>query len=211
MAKGNDQLQNLQNGCGQPSQWQSYTDLAQQGWSTTTDSTNIRLFDGTPIANSLDYLKLSKAARDQFEVTDQHDTKTQHGKNTYYPTNANYNNKYNAGLITAQENEGPLYTGLDKRNKPPVTGDPRPFPNLRQWSDVVFLEYQRLMNKVNQPLNFLKGVIRQETKNEYTLNVIAHIVGGDANSLSKSMKVWPGNDYEAGSDELAALLGSPNG
>lgn len=211
VSKGKDHLTNLQDDCGQPSKWTAYTDLASQGWSTTTDSTSIRLFDGTALTNALDYLKLSKAASDQFEVTDRHNTKTQQGKDTYYPTNANYNNKYNAGLITAQNNEGPLYTGPDKRNNPPVTGDPYPFPELRQWSDIVFLEYQRLMTKTKQPLDSLKGVLRQEIKNEDTLNVLAHIVGGDSSDLSKNMKTWPGNDYAADSDALAALLGSPNG
>ena len=48
-----------------------------------------------------------------------------------------YSNVYNAGLILAKNNHGPEYVG--KYQIPPVRGED--LVSLRQWSDVVFLDW----------------------------------------------------------------------
>ena len=55
-----------------------------------------------------------------------------------------YDNKYSMELITADNNFGPRYKGPEQAD-PSVTGDPNPFPELQQLSDVMYLEFARLM------------------------------------------------------------------
>ena len=93
---------------------------------------------------AMDFLKISSKPEDQWSVAQQHLVKKTLNGKTYYPTAAMYDNKYSMELITADNNFGPRYKGPEQAD-PSVTGDPNPFPELQQLSDVMYLEFARLM------------------------------------------------------------------
>lgn len=109
----------------------------------------------------------------------------------------------NRDLNSGPQNEGP------KQKDPPVTGDPNPFPPLKQQSDVVYLEFARLMKLYKKPVDKLKAFFRP-----FIVNPETRIIAAKALTISVDLfsiaPVWPGRDFELGSEEFAALLASPN-
>lgn len=141
-------------------------------------------------------------------VLDKHDQRTEKDGKIYNPTGAMYNNHFNPSLIIAKNNFGPAAQG--KKRPIPVTGGPNdPFPPLARLSDVLFLEYQRVMTENNLPMDGLKGIWRDNVVNELTKSVAIKLAS-DSYMLHGIPK-WPGVDFAIGSDEFAALIASPNG
>jgi hypothetical protein len=197
--------------CGlKDSKWKSYDDLTNNGWKKVQELSSAKIHDNGGMRKAMDFLKISSKPEDQWSVAQQHLVeKTIDGK-TYFPTAAMYDNKYNMELITAENNFGPRYKGPEQAD-PPVTGDPNPFPELQQLSDVVYLEFARLMKQSKNPLNKLKGVLRGHVINAETRAIAAKAVGLSATKLHDKSLSLPGRDFDAGSDEFAAFIASPNG
>jgi hypothetical protein len=170
----------------------------------------VKIYDHGGIRKAMDFLKISSKPDDQWSVAQQHLVKKTINGKTYYPTAAMYDNKYNMELITADNNFGPRYKGPEQAD-PPVTGDPNSFPELQQLSDVMYLEFARLMKQSENPLNKLKGVLRGNVINAETRAIAAKAVGLSAAKLHDKSLSWPGRDFDADSDEFAALIASPNG
>lgn len=66
------------------------------------------------------------------------------------------------------------------------------------------------MELEKKPLTGLKGLLRSNVQNRQTQDYAAHALGMKEYDSSK-LPGWPGRDFEAGSDELTALVASPNG
>jgi hypothetical protein len=125
---------------------------------------------------------------------------------TYYPTGAEFDNRYNPSMIIAEGIYGAEYQGKNKR--PPVTGDPNPCPRLKSWSDVSFLEYQKFMHDTGEAVDSLKAVWHRAIINPTTRKLAARFFDvEDWLDISD----WPGKDFTPDSDEFTALIGSDNG
>jgi hypothetical protein len=137
---------------------------------------------------------------------DMHDDKKEIDGITYYKTGAEFDNRYNPSMIVAENIYGAEYQGRTKN--PPVTGDPNPFPKLKFWSDVTFLEFQKFMHDSGQPIDALKAVWHRAIINPNTRDLAARL-----SAVDDWTKVpdWPGKDFKPGTDEFAALVGSDNG
>ena len=208
--KGKSYLEMLRCGSIKDSKWKSYDDLAKNGWKVVQERNSVKIYDKGGMRKAMDFLKISSKPEDQWSVAQQHLVKKTVNGKTYFPTSALYDNKYNTELITADNNFGPRYKGPEQPD-PPVTGDPNPFPELQQLSDVMYLEFARLMKQSKKPLNKLKGVLRAHVINAETRAIAAKAVGLSASKLHDKTLAWPGRDFSAGSDEFAALIASPNG
>jgi hypothetical protein len=79
---------------------------------------------------------------------------------------------------------------------------------LNRWSDVVFLEWQKLCEKVHVPLNSLKHIIRYNVDNGPTEDVIQDVFGLNTKDWSE---ISHGRTFYPGEEEFTALLGTPNG
>jgi hypothetical protein len=193
--------------CFPQSEFTDYGALADWGWDVKLDE------EGAPFKSQLNrnVFQLVEASSDDHvnrQVTDLHDkTKEKDGK-TYSRTGASYKNHYNPSLIIAKSNFGPAFWGRQQR--PPITGGANdPFPPLSRLSDVLFLEFQRVMKENNQPMNGLNGVWRDFVMNPDTKDLAVQIASG--NGMPHGIPVWPGVEFAEGSDQLAALIGAPNG
>ena len=210
VSKGKSYLAMLHCGDLKDSKWKSYNDLTDNGWRLVQEHNPVKIYEGGGMRKAMDFLKVSSKPEDQWSVAQQHlIRKTVNGK-TYYPTGAMYDNKYNMELITANNNFGPRYKG-PRQSDPPVTGDPNPFPELQQLSDVMYLEFARLMKQSKTPLDTLKGVLRGHVINAETRAIAAKAVGLSATKLHDKSLSWPGRNFDAESDEFAASIASPNG
>lgn len=142
------------------------------------------------------------------KVTNKHDKKVEKDGVTYNPSGAVYNNHYNPVLITAKNNWGPASEG--KKQPVRVTGGPNdPFPLLSRLSDVMYLEFRRVMAENKQPMDELKGVWREHVMNEVTRDVATKVAS--SNYMLFGIPQFPGKDFAPGSDEFAALVAAPNG
>ena len=196
-------------GTGEQSPWKSYDDLEENGWERARVRHPVYIYDTSALKRVMRFLKVSSDPEDQWVVSSKHLKKTTKDGRVYYPTGAKYENKYNMELITAESNFGPQNEG-PKQKEPPVTGDPNPFPPLKQQSDVIYLEFTRLMKLNKKPVDKLKGFFRPYIVNSETRSIVAKTLRIPLDQFSM-IPEWPGRDFEPGSDEFAALLASPNG
>lgn len=207
--KGKAYLELLNCGKGVESKWTSYDDLGKYGWERRSEIHPLSIYKNGGLDRALKYLKASSKGEDQWQVTDQHTRETTVDGKTYYPTGGKYNNKYNMEMICSDFNFGPKDKGANA--EPPVTGNPNPLPPLEHYSDVVYLEFVRLMKLTNRPIDKLKGVLRSHVVNRYSRGIVEKVTGLTKDDMVAGKLLWPGKDFEADSDELAALVASPNG
>ena len=92
------------------------------------------------------------------------------------------------------DDKGPGHNG-NKENSP--------LPELRHWSDVNFLEWQKLSGDKLKHVNYIFACM---VTNEETLAVVARIMQSHG-----ALPAWPGVTFPPGSDEYHALIGSPIG
>ena len=88
----------------------------------------------------------------------------------------------------------------------------KPYPplvTLRQWSDVVFLQWQALFQGSSKQgnINGLHYVSRVQISNSQTTALVDKALKDDGQSVGS----WPGHSFLPNSDGFQALLGSPNG
>lgn len=79
---------------------------------------------------------------------------------------------------------------------------------LNRWSDVVYLEWQRLCRKARVPVNSLKHIISYNVENKPTEDVNQDVFGLDTKDWSKISR---GRTFYPNEEAFAALLGTPNG
>lgn len=193
--------------CFAQSEFTNYESLKAWGWSRKSDSKMAPMKMG---AYGQVYESLGASWEhnlNQF-VTVEHDTKIEKDGKTYHRTGAVYQNRFNPSVIIAMNNEGPSSKG--KKQRPPVTGDPNPYPALARLSDVLFLEYQRTMAGMKQPMEKLKGIWRKGVMNPDTKAICIQIASNGKSTVDQ-IPEWPGKDFTPRSDEFAALIASPNG
>lgn len=123
-------------------------------------------------------------------------------------TNADYVEDYeiNQGVIIAVVNFSPRS----------LAAPGQPLPDLRAWSDVVFLTWAKLCSNGGD-IKSLKHVFRYHIKSgeTSTLDIALEALGVQT---ADDIKVWPsdqpeilGQTFEANSDEGKALIGTPHG
>lgn len=126
------------------------------------------------------------------------------------PTNAEYVNWIDpeTGLIIAASNYGPKYLINSNENFSPS----QPLPNLKQWSDVTFLTWKKIVhNRIQNdgmipvPINILRPKIGNKLTNKVLVEVMKKL--GKHGQMPK----WPGIELTAESDEFKAVLSTPNG
>jgi hypothetical protein len=103
-----------------------------------------------------------------------------------------------AGFIVAYNNFGPAW--MLRKNKI------KTLPDIRAWSDVTFLEWQRQALVSGQDVQQLKYVIRYEIINEDTCRIIEEAAGED-----QIPTPWPGLTESMSEEKGRAILGTPNG
>lgn len=197
--KGKRYLNMLKCGSGRPSEFTSFDDLDKWGWTTDYDE-HLDTRPETSFMNALEYLGASYSAEDVYQIGVGHTVgKTIDGV-TYPPTEGTYANKYAPALIVAENNGGPRYSA-------PHLGV---YPRLEKLSDVMFLEYQHVMQVTNHPMTGLKGILRDHVVNPETQETVAKALGMSS-FVARNVPNWPGVDFEHDSDEAAAICASPNG
>jgi hypothetical protein len=126
-------------------------------------------------------------------------------------TNAGYVNWIDpeTDLIIAASNYGPKHQLMNSvENFSPS----QPPPNLKQWSDVTFLTWKKIVGKGSQnsgmipaPINILRPKIGNKLTNTVILEVMKRL--GKHGQTPK----WPGIQLTSESDEFKAVLSTPNG
>lgn len=192
--------------CATQSEWTTVDSLATWGWNQSRETQAGTL----PLSNSTqqvyEFVGASTDDNMNHRAIDIHDGKEEIDGIKYYKTGAQFTNVYNPSMIVAESIRGAEFQG--KIGNPPVTGDPNPFPKLKFWSDVSFLEYQRFMNESGQSIDSLKAVWHRAVINPSTLGLATRLFA--VNDWT-DVAAWPGKDFKPGTDEFAALIGSENG
>lgn len=84
-----------------------------------------------------------------------------------------------------------------------------PIVKLRAWSDVVYLQWQKLCKVRRDPVSNLNWVIRSHMENELTQTIVRQALG-----LPRNFKSWdkmPKKTFRTGESQFRALLATPNG
>ncbi|KAI9668125.1 MAG: hypothetical protein M1821_000945 [Bathelium mastoideum] len=210
------------------SKWK-YEDLKKQGWKQE-DSNKLPFLDGPDprvhLAKTLKELKVSDK------------DKKQGGQNDYQvlrldrdrlpkdlqdlvqgiPNHGNFENAFNP-------QDGVLLCHLNFRPKTSTYAGPKkgnvdiPGPELVNWSDLIFLQWEYFAKKANCNPRGLRYVFRSRISNQHTQRIIEHAVirasinisSGPQASISSSPGIWPGLSFSTDSDEGKALLATQNG
>lgn len=107
------------------------------------------------------------------------------------------------GIIIAPNNHSPEEEV--KRHKYAPGWDGQHWPNLRRWSDVVFLEWKHQADHYHKSPKSLRYVLRNNIVNEKAQEIAERAVGPDG------PKEWDdAEEISTESDEGKALLYSPN-
>ena len=103
---------------------------------------------------------------------------------------------------------GPAFK-MEKKYKDQPKAQWPPLVPLRQWSDVVFLQWKDLFKTSNakDDITDLRYVFRITISNEDSTALILKAV----KNKGAEFGYWPGTEFEPQSDEFKAILGSPNG
>lgn len=89
---------------------------------------------------------------------------------------------------------------MGPKQDPPVTT----IPDLKQWSDITYLQWAALSSSKNSSLRY---VMKTPCENPTTQLIISHAMKRTKQELSK----WPGVSFSMAVEEGQAILGSPNG
>ncbi|KAF2030701.1 hypothetical protein EK21DRAFT_111577 [Setomelanomma holmii] len=114
---------------------------------------------------------------------------------------------WKAGLFIADGNFGSAHNVSENGSKHTL------LPDLRQWSDVAFLQWKLLDNLGMGHAQF-RYILQASIINKDTIAVLSHILvynAGQQNIRGKSHMQWPGISFPMASDEVQAILGTPNG
>jgi hypothetical protein len=116
----------------------------------------------------------------------------------FQPTDGRYINYFNTniGAIIAYNNFGPAWMARRKESKI--------LPDIRAWSDVVFVDWKMQADATGDDIQGLKYVIRYEVANPDTLTTVEQAAGD-------SFPQWPGLTFPMSDERALAILGTPNG
>ncbi|KAI5368086.1 hypothetical protein Slin15195_G032200 [Septoria linicola] len=206
-AKKGEQLLSMMADCDtEASQWTRYEDLAGYGYNSR----------GEPLAEIATTLK---PAFQQLQISSQsshwtqfrqfHDYQARPPNQRYLATGAKFLNtiNYDSGVIIAEDNYGPVFMN---------TLQPRPKAKdrivpLRQWSDVIFLQWRETARTQTGGLSSLRRiehVLRDAIANQETIELMRSMIGKE--KLDDGDQ-WPGFHYRYPDAKLKAAVGSPNG
>jgi hypothetical protein len=198
--KGKKFLEMLNCGSGPQSKWTNYDDLAKWRWKKQLDEP-VDIADENEV-NAMEYLKLSPLPT-LTDIRFVHKMEIEHDGKNYPATEGYYGSHYSSEIIMAMANYGPLHEAE-------AAGEDGPLPKLGQLSDVWFPAYSELMRLQNKPLDKLKGVLRHRIVNPDAVSLLRRATGMDEYDNHGTFPRRPGKDFAADSDEVAALLASPN-
>ena len=92
-----------------------------------------------------------------------------------------------------------------------------PRPELINWSDMIFLQWEHFAELANCDVRNLRYVFRSRIDNEQTLMVIRRAISAKTNTSSAAQASggslpgkWPGLTFRTDTDEGRALLATPN-
>ncbi|KAL8994255.1 MAG: hypothetical protein Q9169_005724 [Polycauliona sp. 2 TL-2023] len=206
---------NLLNGPRQQSSpWTQYQQLAENGWTVhdaVPEAAIAPITDDYKVPGG-PYESLKIDPGNSFEVSV---VQNQKFDNCYRKgndgTTAAFTNIYNGpnGAIVAEANYGALQKLIkDKRNIPHPDGGgvATRLPDLRQWSDVVWLVWAQRVAADRKGL--LKYVFRHNVATFATKGIMEQAVGVAHNGLDVD---WPGKKFEKGTVGFQALLGTAHG
>ncbi|GFF94221.1 hypothetical protein IFM53868_07470 [Aspergillus udagawae] len=194
-------MQTYKPGVSVASPWTDYNSLATWGWEKTLPG---GYKEGT-YENVLDnYITnvLQMSTSGGVPVKHVQGAEVQANGITYPASDGNYANVYypSSGLLVADENYSP------EKTKPEYKKQGTPYVKLKQWSDVVFLNWQQECSAAGTSVSGLKAVIRFSIANTDAGNIIAQVTGGQTIGGYKNPMV-----FKPGESNYNALLGTPNG
>ncbi|KAJ5172267.1 hypothetical protein N7492_004860 [Penicillium capsulatum] len=181
-----------------PSQFDRYSQLREYGWARRDNDLG-RMGN---MQGSLDWrfrqlgLLGSPPGSDRHTVyvEQAHTHEYTRGNQLMQPTEAFYGNIYNVveGVLIADELESPIYA----RRRCPGTV----IPDLNRWSDVTFLEYEKLCNDEPEESARLDELYDEDEEEKF----------------EEETRFWDKyrslrRTYGWSTDEFAALIGAPNG
>ncbi|KAK5122394.1 hypothetical protein LTR85_003978 [Meristemomyces frigidus] len=204
------------------SQYTQLANLQTNGWRRNPGNPNINAeelnFEGyLSLAAVLGSLGLSTSVApsgDNELVSWEHAADAVINGKQYWATQADYTNVYNPrqGAIIANFNYGPLIqiqrNGLAEEH-PDITAPP-----LKQWSDVVFLEYQSECQAQGQPIDRLQYFFRYQTQDprtEYVVDACLDPAQDRPDEYDEAPAFGSRRVYTMDTEEGKALLASPNG
>ncbi|KAK2932025.1 hypothetical protein FoTM2_006482 [Fusarium oxysporum f. sp. vasinfectum] len=110
-------------------------------------------------------------------------------------TGANFASSFslNPGVIIADHNVGVKYAA---REGPPIDEETTALTHIQQWSDAVWMQWDRVCSESDGDVEDLKYIIRAQIVNHATLKIVFQAIL---------------NNHQKDPKELYAILGSPNG
>jgi len=121
-------------------------------------------------------------------------------------------------VIESKANYGPAYRAATGGTSVKKWPEGAPFPELRQWSDVIGLTWIHLTN--DQQSKNLRWMFRRQVRNDDGQDIIGYVCeqenrgqakGGDASGAKWQAPKWPGVQFTPNDvDSFNGLLGTPN-
>ncbi|RHZ60825.1 uncharacterized protein CDV56_108825 [Aspergillus thermomutatus] len=180
----------------------------QYGWVVDDDEDPDMAMGQDTLANAFEELNID--AEKNFLVRIDHSRAMTVDGKPYKESEAYYQSLFNmkAGLIVADDNKSPEYMQKNSNWKP------EQFVPLKQWSDVIFLLWERAAREANSNVQNLEHIFRSIVINGDTLAIMRRAIGKPADFEGwgelRPMKE-KGRTFRPGSDAYYALLYSPNG
>ncbi|KAF2686368.1 hypothetical protein K458DRAFT_387377 [Lentithecium fluviatile CBS 122367] len=133
---------------------------------------------------------------------------TTHDEVDYSPTRAQFRTLFNVnqGVIIAWNEFGPKHMGSQQH--PPVTT----LPQLRNRADIVFLNWQCIVQERHQSLGRLRYIFSADVENSHTKDAIARLLGERLDGTACQRYLWDNRKKFLPEDEgYRSLRASPNG
>ncbi|KAJ5908840.1 hypothetical protein N7495_001522 [Penicillium taxi] len=184
------------------SAWTSYGDLKTWGWAKTNNGPESSYF--AELDDSVKILQGLGVQPQNLEYIEwRHDKDVVVGGVEYGKTGGYYHEFYDAadGVILADNNRSPEQVKSDC----PVEH----MTKLRKWSDVVFLQWQRLCQQRKASVKNLKYIVRSFITNTTTKTIMRQVLG-EAQDFNDWKKYKKGISFDRSNQYFNGLLGTPN-
>ncbi|WKT45506.1 SGNH hydrolase superfamily [Fusarium oxysporum f. sp. vasinfectum] len=130
-------------------------------------------------------------------------------------TGANFASSFslNPGVIIADHNVGVKYAAGEG---PPIDEETTALTHIQQWSDAVWMQWDRVCSESGGDVKDLKYIIRAQIVNHGTLKIVFQAILNkyERDHKKKSLGPWKKRivvSHQKDPKELYAILGSPNG
>lgn len=181
--------------CVQQSQWK-YSDLASNGWNSSTSELNSSGVLDT-FQKIISDAKLSFDDESTEHTIWEHVRATEHNGTTYPATHARYDALYSRHALFLLDASSPASTLS--------SGGKALLPPLKSLSDILWLQWADWANTKKTPVDDLRFVGVNQLTNPDTARMVTQIFDGHEPTA------YPGKSFAADSKELYALLASPHG